>query len=245
VLLHAGVADRRGWRDVAGRLPGTVVSYDRRGFGDTPPSPGSFSHLRDLLAVLRAVVPGRRAWLVGSSMGGALALDAALEAPELVEGLVLLAPAVSGAPEPGPEDLDPATLRLAERLEAAGTAGDLDELARVEAWLWLDGPASPEGRVAGEARELALAMNAAALAHGAGEDAGASGVDAWARLHDVRAPTTVAWGELDVPAVIELSEAVAARVPGARTHVLEGCAHLPMLERPAEVAALVTGALAG
>jgi len=243
VLLHAGVADRRAWRAVAERLPGTVVSYDRRGFGETPPGDAPFSHLDDLLAVLDAVAPGRPAWLVGNSTGGALALDAALAAPARVAGLVLLAPAVSGAPEPGEEDLDEATLRLVAQLQAAGEAGDLDELARLEAWLWLDGPASPEGRVGGEARALALAMGATVLAHGADDDAGASGVDAWARLEELRLPVTVAWGELDVPTVVELSEAVAARVPGARTRTLARCAHLPALERPDAVAALVAEAL--
>ena len=37
VLLHAGVCDRRCWRDVGAALGGAgrdVVAYDRRGFGD-------------------------------------------------------------------------------------------------------------------------------------------------------------------------------------------------------------------
>ena len=39
-----------------------------------------------------------RAWLVGSSAGGRVAVDAALAYPERVAGLVLLAPAISGEP---------------------------------------------------------------------------------------------------------------------------------------------------
>ena len=84
-------------------------------------------------------------------------------------------------------------------LDQAFAEGDLDEVNRLEAWLWLDGPGSAEGRVGGHVRELALAMNAVVLATGQAEDAGASGVEAWRRLADVRAPTTVAWGERDVP----------------------------------------------
>ena len=91
-------------------------------------------------------------------MGGALALDAALAAPERVAGLVLIAPAVSGQPEPG-RQLDADTMRIIGPLIAAGEAGDIDEQLRLHAWLWLDGPTSPERRVGGPARDLALAMN--------------------------------------------------------------------------------------
>src|SRR4051812_47699236 len=76
-----------------------VVAYDRRGFGDVAPAGGPFRHVDDLLAVLDAVSPDTPAWVVGSSMGGEVALDASLEAPERIAGLVLLAPAVSGDPE--------------------------------------------------------------------------------------------------------------------------------------------------
>src|SRR4051794_5889410 len=183
VLLHAGVADRRGWTGVGDRLAATgldVVAYDRRGFGATPPGEGRFTHLDDLRAVLDATAGDRPAWLVGNSMGGALALDAALALPERIAGLVLLAPAVSGSPEA--EDLDQPTLDLVARLDDA----DGEEALRLETWLWLDGPAEPEGRVGGGARELALEMHRAIMAHGAPGDAGASGIEAAGRLDELR-----------------------------------------------------------
>ena len=86
----------------------TVVAYDRRGYGQTPPSTEPFSHLDDLLAVIGHAGAGP-VWLVGASAGGGLALDAALVAPHRVAGLVLLGTAVSGAPEP---ELDAATKRF-------------------------------------------------------------------------------------------------------------------------------------
>ena len=169
-LLHAGVADRRVWRDVAPALHALgadVLTVDRRGFGETPAGDGTFRHVDDLLAMLDGPT-----WLVGNSMGGALALDAALLAPGQVAGLVLIASAVSGAPEGSLESLDPDTARIIQAVMAADEAGDLDAVNRHEAHLWLDGPSSPEGRVGGDARELALDMNAIALRSGAGEDAG-------------------------------------------------------------------------
>src|SRR5207248_1854815 len=122
VLLHEGVADRRGWRQVARRLAPqvTVVAYDRRGYGESAVSTAPFRHVDDLLAVLDQE-NAERAWLVGASAGGGLALEAALLAPRRVAGLVLLGTAISGAPEP---ELDPATQRLDTLLEAAVAAGN-------------------------------------------------------------------------------------------------------------------------
>src|SRR5262249_12691984 len=77
----------------------TAVAYDRRGYGESTVSTAPFTHVEDLLAVLDQEQAGR-AWLVGASAGGGLALDAALLAPDRVAGLVLLGTAVSGAPEP-------------------------------------------------------------------------------------------------------------------------------------------------
>jgi pimeloyl-ACP methyl ester carboxylesterase len=146
---------------------------------------------------------------------------------------------VSGTPEP--EDLDAPTIALAARLDAA----EGDEALRLETWLWLDGPAQPEGRVGGAARALALDMHRTIQAHGAAADAGESGIEAVGRLDEVRGPVTVAWGDADIPVIIEEARAlVAALGPGrARSHVFPGVAHLPSLEVPQAVAELVAGAV--
>jgi pimeloyl-ACP methyl ester carboxylesterase len=242
VLLHAEVADRRAWRDVAPALHARgadVVAYDRRGFGGTPASHEPFRHVDDLLGLLDAP-----AWLVGNSMGGAIALDAALLAPERVAGLVLIAPAVSGEPEPPPEVLDRDTARLVQAIMAAEEAGDLEGLNRHEIHLWLDGPSSAEGRVGGAARELAFDMNRIALAAGVPEDAGASGVDAWSRLEEIEVPATILWGELDLPDLAVACHELERRLGDVRAAIeLPGVAHLPMLERPGELTAAIADAI--
>lgn len=241
VLLHAGVADRRSWHDVAdGLADREVVAYDRRGCGQSPVPTEVFSHVDDLVAVLDEIA-SEPAWLVGSSMGGGLAIDTALCMPERVAGLVLLAPAVTGAPDP---EVDFATEALGAALEAAYEAGDLDEVNRLEAWIWLDGPAGPEGRVAGASRELFFAMNRILLENGVAEDAGKSGVDAWERLGELSIPTVVACGDLDVPFLVERCRQLADTIPSARLVELAGLAHLPYLEDPRAVVDLVAAALA-
>jgi pimeloyl-ACP methyl ester carboxylesterase len=242
LLLHSGVTDRRSWYETADRLsPGySLVAYDRRGFGQSVASSEAFSHVRDLQALLDALDLDQ-VWLVASSVGGRVALDAALSYPERVGGLVLLAPAISGAP--GIESIDPQTERLDATIDAAIEAGDLAEANRLEAWLWLDGPAGPEGRISGPVRDLFLEMNAIALEAEAESVAEDSEISAWSRLAEITVPVTVAWGELDVPAINERCRRIVERLPNARGRQLPRVAHLPYLEDPDLVADLIRAAV--
>jgi poly(3-hydroxyoctanoate) depolymerase len=80
------------WRPVAERLaprwPGRLVGYP--GFAGEPADPAVGS-LAGLLGWLRARMPPGRCHLVAQSMGGVLAVQLALEAPERVASLVLAA----------------------------------------------------------------------------------------------------------------------------------------------------------
>jgi pimeloyl-ACP methyl ester carboxylesterase len=87
-------------------------------------------------------------------------------------------------------------------------------------------------------------MNEVILRNGVPEDAGASGVDAWNRLDEVRVPVTVGCGDLDVPFLIASNRELARRLPRATCHVLPGMAHQPYLEHPDQVATLIQRAVA-
>ncbi|MGI9015724.1 MAG: alpha/beta fold hydrolase [Euzebya sp.] len=233
VALHAGVADSRVWRDSAAVWQAQgwrVVTYDRRGYGESSWQPESFSHVEDLFAVMNAMEIDS-AVLVGNSMGGRTALDAALDRPDRINGLVLVAAGITGAPKLDPADFEPNLAALDAELDQADESGDLDLVNTLEAHLWLDGPLQPRGRVSGAARELFLDMNGRALAApDVGE--GRWGPSAWERLEQVTQPTVVVTGDFDVTQSNDLLITAASRMPDARHIALSGSAHLPMLDDP-------------
>lgn len=238
LLLHAGVTDQRSWRPLVDRLADDArcVSFDRRGYGRTEYEPeDGWSPVGDAVAVLD-VAGVDRAVVVGASMGGGTAIDLALAHPERVSALVLIGSAVSGAP--APTDLDDEVRTLDQAGDAAVERNDLDELNRIEATLWLDGPARP-GRVTGAARELFLEMNGRALAAvEPGEPADPE--PAWDRLGDIAVPTLVLVGEHDLRHVRENARRVVDQLPAARLVELPGVAHLPHLEGDAQTMAEIT-----
>ena len=240
VLFHAGVCDSRSWDRVAPELTdlGSVWAYDRPGYGVTPTIDPRPNHVEVAAAFLSANLR-RPAWLVASSMGGAVALDVAVARPDLVAGLVLLAPAVTGGPE---LDVTPEERELDQRASAALSAGDPDEANRFEIWYWLDGPAQAEGRVGGATRVLALEMNRELVGTGA-ESGFDETVDAWAHAPELRMPVTVAVGEYEESAIRTAGRALAGRIPGGRYVELAGTAHLPYLDSPDQVIEVVRAAV--
>lgn len=230
VFLHAGVCDKRMWRDQMQEVADAgwrAVAYDRRGYGETESPDEAFSHIEDLEAVL-AALDVHAAVLVGCSMGGGLAVDFALRHPGRVIGLVLIGTSITGAPWTATAEEE--AIEMAE--EDAWERGDLTLLNKVQAHEWLDGPRAQSGRVGGAARELFLDMNAIALAKPELTQAEPSGSDAWSRMETVNTPTLLIVGDEDFSALIERHDTLSETMPNCFAVVLEGAAHIPSIEQP-------------
>jgi pimeloyl-ACP methyl ester carboxylesterase len=241
LLLHAGIADSRMWRPQAEALEAAgyrVLAPDLRGFGDRRLEPARFSHLRDAEALLDGP-----AAVVGCSLGGRVALELAVQRPDLTERLVVIAPGM-----PGWEWSDETRAGWAAE-ESAYEAGDLASAAEACVRLWVDGPGrSPDEVDAGvraAATEMVLrsyAMQDGAWEGGAEEDALDPPVGG--RLGEIRCPTLVLVGEADVADMQAIAAHVAASVENARLVSIADAAHLPSLERAEEVNALLLDFLA-
>ena len=227
LLLHAGVTDKRSWTPVVDRLGADVrcISYDRRGYGDTEyDTDDGWSPVADAVAVLDAA--GVDAVIaIGCSIGGGTAVDLALAHPDRVSALVLIAPAIGGAPEP---ELKPLVAELDAQIDAADAVADLDAVNRLEAHLWLDG-AGHEGRVSGHVRDLFLDMNARAIS---ALDPGttADAPDAWSLLDRITVPVLFVVGGRDLRHFHAQARDAAAALPDGRVVDVPESAHLPHLE---------------
>jgi 3-oxoadipate enol-lactonase len=227
-LIHSGVCDRRmwepQWQALAARF--RVVRPDLRGFGETALGEGPFDHAGDVLELLDRLGIEQTA-LVGSSLGGRVALEAAAAQPERVERLVLLCTGLRDLP------LSEDAIRFAEEEEALLERGDVDGATELNVRTWL-GPDAPA-----ETRELVREMQRHAfelqLVAPDIEDPPPRELP----LERVAAPVLVVSGGRDLHHFQAIAEHLARDLPDARRVPLEWAAHLPSLERPDEVTRLL------
>ena len=234
VFLHASVCDSRMWHHEIATLGPTrrIAAFDRRGFGETKLLHQTYANVDDTIAVMDALKI-RRALLVGCSNGGRVALDTNFAHPDRVAGLALVCGAIGGTPEEEMEWVTRPRMRaMYARYLKAEKAKDSKTLAKITALVWLDGPLEREGRVGGAVRALFMDMVAKSFAGSEHEDKGFVSDTAYANLANVKVPTLVVWGPLDVPDVTRTMKHAAAAIPRAQSLEVPGTAHLPNLERP-------------
>jgi len=242
VLLHAGYVDHHMWDDQIPDLARThrVIAPDARGHGRSANAARPFRFTDDLAALLRHLDTGP-ATLVGVSMGGGIAVDTALEHPELVRALV-----VSGAGTSEPYFTDPWNVRAIAAWTTAAAAGDLD--AAVEAFT---AAASGPHRALGDLDPAVVArlraMTRGTMAkHTVGEPDHVIPVrDTWSRAAGIDVPVLAVNGALDSSDHLGMAERLARTVGNGRAVTIDGAAHYPNLERPKEFAEILDAFLRG
>jgi pimeloyl-ACP methyl ester carboxylesterase len=240
LLLHGLGAWSYTWRHLLAATAGhrRTVALDLLGHGSTDAlRGGDYSPrglFRHVLATLEALDIERAVW-AGNSLGGGLGLLAAIERPETVAGLVLLAPA--GYPQELPRNLAlmqwpgapwlfqffPARLIVREMLlrvfhEPEKLPPDL-----------IDHYTAP---LADRRRIRAMLQAAASIWPEDLEEIAA-------RVPEIEAPTLLIWGEEDRITPPELAHRYRREMARSRLVMLPSSGHAPQEERPAEVASEV------
>jgi 3-oxoadipate enol-lactonase len=241
VLLHEGICDSRMWDPQWEKFTRShrVLRFDFRGYGRSPLEPGPYAGGRDVIDLLDRYGFERTA-LVGVSLGGRVALEIALAAPERAAALVLV-----GSGLPGHEWSEEMKATWEEE-EAALRAGDLDAAVEVSLRAWVDGPRRRPDDVDAEVRARVAEMQRRAyeLQLPVEEDEEELLVeDVSERLGEIKAPTLVLTGEEDRPDIQAIADRLAREIPGARRAAIANTAHVPSMERPEAFDQLVLGFL--
>ena len=210
VLIHGAGAVGQIWQN-------QLLAFPHAAAPDLPGHPGGtgLSTIPDMAAWVLAYLAQQgleRCVLGGYSVGGAVALEVALSAPDRLRGLVLIA---TGARlRVRPEFFD---------LLAGDYGAAVEELLR---W-WFSPGASP--RVVDRAR-TALRMVSPAVVHD--DFWAANQFDAMARVGGITLPTLVLCGEEDRLTPVKYAEYLHSQIAGSRLVVIPHAGHLVVLEQP-------------
>jgi 3-oxoadipate enol-lactonase len=210
------------------------VVFDNRGIGSSAEVSGAFTIAEmadDALAVMDAAGL-ETAHVLGISMGGMIAQQLALKAPQRLRTLTLgcTYPGGEGSSLIAPEDAGPL-------LEAMGS-GNLDRVIKAMYEINLSpafraDPANFDDfntmATAAPARQQTVQLQLQAV----------GGHDTQARLAEISAPTLVIHGTEDRMIPVANGELIASLIPGAKLEIFEGVGHLFWWEEPQRSAELI------
>ncbi|MBM3120708.1 MAG: alpha/beta fold hydrolase [Chloroflexi bacterium] len=237
LLLHGlgSCGEDWGLQVPALRADYSLVLPDLRGQGRTPMPPG-WPSIADLAADVRALMDGlglASVHVVGLSLGGAVALQLAVDDPQRVRSLTAVNTFARLRVARG------AARRGAERTWLAAT-GRMHELGRRVA-LGLFPEEGQEAFRQAAARRLAdnRPANYLRLLSAVGR------FDLRPRLAEIRSPTLVVAGEQDTTVPMECKLELARQIRGARLKVFSGSRHVTPLDRSPEFNACLLEFLIG
>jgi non-heme chloroperoxidase len=222
IFLHGHHGTHHAWDDLIGHLPAPhrALAFDLRGCGDSDKPPAGYAprdYAGDLHHAADALGMGRFT-LVGYSLGGVAAVQAALDQPNRISRLVLVAVgALDGIPPERLRPLQPPPPRETRR------GGLLSMMARPLSEARIEQLLDDEETWTPQASQGAIeALRSLHL----GE-----------RLGELRMPALVAVGDRD--ALLEGNLSAAARLPDAGLQVYHRTSHLLPMELPRELALLI------
>lgn len=223
-----------------GRLPKLlaeqlfVVTFDCRGMGESEKRDEPFTisdEVGDILSVMDAAGVDRAA-VYGRSRGGMLAQELALTAPERVSALILSGTSHRGPSAIGSTDVVNRAMNFTPDMTREQIFETQNAAMASPGWKERDPGAFAEVmRIDIEAPPRRFAV--------VRQQESVSNWSSFERLGEIRCPTLVICGADDGMVPPENSRQISAGIPGAKLELIPECGHLPMLEKPDQVAELV------
>jgi len=238
LLAHALGCDHRMWEELAARLATRfrVVAFDTRGHGRSPLAhrPYTLEILADDARALLDKLGIAKANWVGLSLGGMVGQAFALRHPARLLKLVIANSTASYGAD------GRATWQARVKMVQEGGLAAIRD-ASASRWFSEGFRASHPQQVE---RIMARFLETPVQGYLGCCDAIAN-LDFADDLIRIKAKTLVIAGEADVGTPPAMSQAIAAKIPGAKLAVIPGAAHLSVAEKPAEFAELVERFLLG
>jgi poly(3-hydroxyoctanoate) depolymerase len=210
-----------------------VISFDAPGIGGSTPyrRPRRLPGLARTITGLLDELGHERVDVMGVSLGGAVAQQLAHQASDRVRSVVLAATAPGLGGVPGSPT---ALLPLATPRRYQDPAYYLKIAGRIYGGMARQDPSALLQTA------LELAKTPPSVSGYAGQLYAITGWTSLPWLHTLRQPTLVLAGDDDPIVPLINGRILAWRIPGARLHIVNGGGHLFILERPAQIAELVT-----
>lgn len=227
LLLIQGTFDSSAWALQVAALSQKyeVIIFDNRGTGrtDVPQPPYSIEDMTDdTLGLLEGLGTGR-AHVLGYSIGGYVALEMCISRPELVSGLIL------SATSNGMSSLGRYRTKIwTEMFKDDSTTERIlkNFLPWISSERFFNNDENPEAFI-----KNALAGPHPQTIRGLTGLAGAiAGYRGTMRLAEIKSPTLIISGSEDLIAPAWLGKSIADGIPGARIAVLDGTAHMMIIE---------------
>lgn len=211
-----------------------VVRYDHRGVGNSEPLSGpiTIADLAQDAIDLLDELGWESAHVCGISMGGMIAQEVALAAPQRVRSLVL------GCTYAGGDDSTRVAAAEFAPLAEAMQSGDLEAAIRAGWNLNVSAPFAADDAAYAAHRERALALPVPVMTIMA-QGAAVVAHDTHARLAEISVPTLVVHGTADRMLPFANAGALVDGIPGARLETLDGIGHMFWIEQPERSAQLV------
>jgi pimeloyl-ACP methyl ester carboxylesterase len=228
LFIHGATLDHRMWRAQVAELADRfeVITYDLRGFGTSAAPVPPFKHCEDAAALIEHLGLSNVV-VVGHSIGGLYALELALSRPDLVGALALVC--MSGLGEPSFPDAITAKFG-AVREAAQRSVDEAKAIWRTTGWF------DSAMRVPQLARELEAMLGDYSGVYWTGNVSG-SNIEpaARTRLGELRMPTLVIDGGLDLDYNHQIADVLAQRISGVTVLRLPHVGHMANMEDPVAV----------
>ncbi len=219
ILIHGAGGSHLDWPAAMRRLP-DVLAVDLPGHGKSP-LPGRSTitdYARDVIAFMDALNV-HQAIITGHSMGGGIAQQIALDAPDRVRGLVLIGTGAKLGVHP---------FIMGRILTAPGEVASL-----LKGWMWSDSvPQQPR-----EITYNQLMSLPPEVAHG--DYLACNAFDIRERLPEIKAPALVIGGSADKMTPHTYSVYLQEHLPHAELVTIEDGGHMMALEQPEAVAGAI------